>query len=388
MAFADRIRALTRNQKILVGTGVLVVVVLVIAVLVSAGGGSKQAATTTTSSSIASTTTTRPPVAPLTGLAQSDAAKLSRPALIAKVDNTPDAMSLQEGVDKADLVYVEEVEQGVTRLAVVFQSQDDTVGPVRSARTSDLEVAADLGNPLFCYSGANGGVLRMVRSGPMTDMGVDRPEATPVYLRNQHGQGVHRFFLPTDQIYAVARRGASTPPMLFTYRSPGTTGSTTSTTATTSTTSTAGVTPTAGAGEAAKSIQISYAGNSATTVRYDWTASGWARTQYGRPHVMADDKAQLTPKNVIVQFTPYHDSGFRDVTHALSPEATLTGSGEAWVFTGGTVVRGRWTRATRGVVTTYTDAGGKPIELTPGQTFVELVPSAGSVLGAGTVMIG
>jgi hypothetical protein len=38
-------------------------------------------------------------------------------------------------------------------------------------------------------------------------------------------------------------------------------------------------------------------------------------------------------------------------------------------------------------VTSFTDAGGQPIQLTPGQTFVELVPAPGSFLGQGTVTI-
>lgn len=174
MPFADRIRALSRNQKILVGAGIVVVLVLLVTVLVSAGGGKKAAVATTTTSTTITTTTTTPPVAPLTGVPQDDEAKRTRPALIVKVDNVPAAFPLQEGVESADVVYVEEVENGATRMAVVFQSKDDTVGPVRSARTSDLDIAGDLNNPYFCYSGANGGVLRLVRNGPMIDMGIDR----------------------------------------------------------------------------------------------------------------------------------------------------------------------------------------------------------------------
>jgi hypothetical protein len=287
--------------------------------------------------------------------------------MIVKVDNVPMAFPLQEGVESADVVYVEEVENGATRMAVVFQSKDDTVGPVRSARTSDLDIAGDLNNPYFCFSGANGGVLRLVRSGPMIDMGVDRAEATRVYTRNQRGSGLHRFFLPTKEIYDVGRPGAGTPPQLFTYRAKGV----------------------ASTGEAAGGIALSYAGGSATTVGYTWDAAsgGWQRTQNGAAHVMADSKARIAPKNVVVQFTPYSASPFVDVTGSRSPEAELVGSGEAWVFTDGKLVRGRWSRPARDQVTSFTDAGGKPIALTPGQTFVELVPAPGSFLGQGTVKV-
>ena len=355
----DRLRALSRNQKILIGAAVGLVVVLLAAVLVSAGEGeTPQAVTTTTTTTTRPTTTstTLAPVAPLTGVPQPDEARRTRPALIVKVDSAPAALVLQEGVENADLVYVEQVEQGAIRMAVVFQSNDDTVGPVRSARTTDIEIAADLGMPLFTYSGANGGVLRLVRNGPMIDMGVDRPEATPVFTRNQRGRGVHRFFLPTNEIYDVAREGAGTPPQMFTYRADGV----------------------ASGGEIAAGVQVGYGGGAATVIKYTWVDDGWVRVQNGRDHVMADSGAQIKPKNVVVQFVNYRASGFVDVTGASSPEAELVGEGEAWVFTDGKLIRGRWTRANRDAVTSYTDAAGNPIGLTPGQTFVELAPGAGS----------
>ena len=370
MAFTDRLRELTRNQKILIGAGIALVVVLLVSVLVFAGGGEDPPAaitTTTTTTTRPTTTTTEPPVAPLTGVPEADAARRSRPALIVKVDNVPQALPLQEGVEAADVVFVEEVENGATRMAVVYQSRDETVGPVRSARTSDLDIAGNMGMPYFVYSGANGGVLRLVRDGPMIDMGVDRSEATGVYTRNQRGRGLHRFFVPTNEMYEAGRPGAMTPPQMFTYRDESDTVT----------------------GEAAAGMNIAYAGGAATIVDYEWDAAarGWKRTQNGRAHVMADSKIQLTPQNVVVQFVPYSASDFVDVTGSRSPEAEMVGEGEAWVFTSGKLVRGRWSRPTRDAVTAFTDAGGQPIGLTPGQTFVELVPSSGSFLGAGTVTV-
>ena len=364
MSLADRLRGLSRTQKVVIAAAVVVVVALVAALAVTSGG-EDAATTTTTTTTEATTTTTVPPVAPLTGEPESDDARRERPALIVKVDNVPQAFPLQEGIENADIVYVEEVENGATRLAVVFQSKDDTVGPVRSARTSDLEIAGNLNMPFFAYSGANSGVLRLVREGPMIDMGVDRAEATRVYTRNQRGRGLHRFFIPTQEMYEAGREGAKTPPQLFTYREEGDLAT----------------------GEVAKGVQISYGGGAATTVGYEWDGAGWKRSQNGRAHVMADSQSHIAPENVIVQFAPYTASAFRDVTGARSPEVALVGEGEAWVLTDGKLIRGRWSRPSREQVTGFTDAAGAPIALTPGQTFVELVPAPGSFLGAGTVAI-
>ncbi|MEA3055440.1 MAG: hypothetical protein QOD30_872, partial [Actinomycetota bacterium] len=127
----------------------------------------------------------------------------------------------------------------------------------------------------------------------------------------------------------------------------------------------------------------------ATTVAYTWDAASksWQRAQNGAAHVMADTKTRIAPKNVVVQFTPYTASPFVDVTGSRSPEAELVGSGEAWIFTDGKLVRGRWSRPARDQVTSYTDAGGTPIGLTPGQTFVELIPAPGSFLGQGSARV-
>ncbi|HEX2065106.1 MAG TPA: DUF3048 C-terminal domain-containing protein, partial [Acidimicrobiales bacterium] len=101
----------------------------------------------------------------------------------------------------------------------------------------------------------------------------------------------------------------------------------------------------------------------------------WRRSQDGRPHVDTAG-AQVAPKNVVVQFVHYRDTGLRDRSGAVVPEGEIQGEGEAWVLTDGKVVRGRWRKPTAEAVTQYVDAAGAPIPLTPGQTWVEL-PSPG-----------
>jgi hypothetical protein len=81
---------------------------------------------------------------------------------------------------------------------------------------------------------------------------------------------------------------------------------------------------------------------------------------------------------VVIQFTEYQNSGYIDVSGAPSPEAILVGEGEAWVLTGGKLVRGRWVRPDAGAVTQYLDAAGQPIPLKPGRTWVELPEPGGA----------
>jgi len=337
----------------------VVVPVLAFAVLAVAcsGGGKKQATTTTTAK--VTTTTAPPPAAPLTGLPQADASKLSRPALMVKVDNTPKGFAVQEGIDKADIVFVEQTEQGTTRLAAVFQSQDTTVGPVRSARTSDVDVAGALNHPMLAYSGANGGVLRQLRAGPLVDVGIDARGVTPIYTKNQRGNSnnLYRYFLPIADIYTARGKDGGTPAPLFAYRAKGE----------------------ASTGDAVKGVRVGYGGGAATVVTYQWNGKdGWDRTQNGTAHVMANNHQRISPQNVVILVTPYKNSGFTDVLGSPSPQAVLEGSGEAWFLSDGKLLKGTWSRPGPVGPFTFSGAFGVAVKLTPGQTFIELAPGAGS----------
>jgi hypothetical protein len=349
-------RNLSRNQRIAFGAIAAVVVVglLAAAIVVAGGDDAEPSATpTTTTTEATTTTTTAPPVAPLTGL-PGDPAFLARPALMVKVDNTPRAFEVQEGIDLADVVVVEQVEGGVTRLAAVYHSRDALVGPVRSARTSDLAIARNFGRPLFAFSGANGGVLGMINeTDALVSAGIDRGgEIGEVYARNRRGQGLLRFYIPTAEMYEAMPGEGVAPPPLFTYRPAGAPG----------------------VGNPVNGLTVTYGGGRLiTTMTYQWNGTGWSRSQDGNPHVMVGGGPQIAPANVVVMVTPYRDSGFVDSTGAPSPEAVLEGSGEAYALTDGGLVPGRWTVGPDSRIV-LTDVAGGPIGLTPGQTWIELAP--------------
>ncbi len=325
-----------------------------LALVASACGGDDDKEPTTTTVK-ATTTTTAPPVAALTGLPLADAGLRGRPALVVKIDNTSKALGKQAGLNAADLVYVEQVEGGATRLAAVFQSSDaDAVGPVRSARTSDYDIVKNLNRPLFAYSGANGGVEKGIKASPLINVGVTAKQKA----YSKRGSGVLRFFASTEELYD-GEEGAAPGP-LFTYRPIGAPVTTPS-------------------AEATGGVDISYGGTSKTMVKWVIDGDGWLRSQSGVAH--ADDAGKrVNPANVIVQFVDYRPSGYVDVTGSSSPEAVLVGAGEVWVFSGAKLVRGRWSRPSPESVTALSDASGQPITLAPGRTWVELAPVASAAV--------
>jgi DUF3048 family protein len=288
-----------------------------------------------------------PGPSPLTGL---PGPAPNRPALIVKIDNAPKARP-QVGLNQADVVVEEMVEGGITRFAAIFHSQDaDPVGPVRSARSTDIGVASPLQRPLFAYSGANRVFEEQVRSAPLIDVGVKA--APDRYYRERSRRAPYNLFSRTTALFQLSPPDAAIPPALFSYRAAGQ--------------------PAAGAGMIA--IQRSGIGW-ATPVEWEWdqAVGAWWRSQGGRRHVDAAGRG-VAPANVVIQFVDYRDTGLRDSSGAVVPEADVIGEGDAWILTGGQLIPGRWTKPSAETVTRYADSAGADIQFAPGRTWLELAP--------------
>lgn len=305
--------------------------------------------------------TTRPNVpappttaaSPLTGLPM-DIKRSRRPVLVVKIDNAPMARP-QSGLNQADVVFEEGVEGGITRFAALFHSDESKpVGPVRSARTTDIKVLSALRHPLFAYSGANATFQRSVHAAPLVDVGVDaHPDR---YHRDSSRPSPYNLFSDTTGLFDLAPDNAVPPPALFSFRSPG-------------------AAPSGPGATAVSRARVWWQASKMTEAIWEWdaTAKGWRRTQNGEVHVDAGGR-QVTPANVVVQFVTYRDTGQVDSTGTAVPEADVVGSGDAWVLTGGMLIPCRWSKASDTDITRYTDSSGAEVQLARGKTWVELVP--------------
>ena len=317
------------------------------------------------------TTTAAPagPTYPLTGLPSDDEARRTRPALVVKIDNNEGARP-PVGINQADVVYEEEIEAGFTRFAAVFQSQDaDPVGPIRSARISDIELLANLNRPLLAWSGANPVTASAIRSADLVDVGFDA--VTDEYDRATNRPAPSNLFATTTGLYAHAA-DARFAPALFQYES-GAEPTTTTTTAPAGAVASTTVappgapTPVAGGRVAFRSRDIAYV--------WDETRAGWIRFQDGTPY--ADDKNEVAaPTNVVFLYIDYVCCP----TVPGTPEAQTVGEGDAAVFVDGHFIDARWSRPSAADVWNLTDkATGQPVLLAPGRTWVELAnPGTGS----------
>ena len=118
------------------------------------------------------TTTAPPPACPLTGEPAPGGSVPQRPAMAVKIDNYP-AGRPQSGLDKADIIFEEPVEGGITRFAAVFQCQNAAlIGPVRSARNIDIGILGQLGNPLLAHVGGIDPVIANIDASPIVNVDI------------------------------------------------------------------------------------------------------------------------------------------------------------------------------------------------------------------------
>ncbi len=328
-------------------TKVLVALAIVLA-LAGCGGGKGAAKTAATPPTTAKPAP--PPVAPLTGLPDPLGAARKRCAITVKIDNTQ-AGHPKYGVEQADVVYEEVVEDGYTRLAAVFNAQaPDRVGPVRSVRKTDQSLVWPLGG-IFAYSGGAPYAIASIDTAPV--MRLDETRAGPLMFRDRSRRKPLNLYAHLDFMYS--RCGTPVPPRaLFTYR---------------------GAHDAVG-GVSAASVRVGFLGEFAVTWAWDAPSGTWKRSIFGSPELVASG-AQLAPNNVVVMFVSY--VGGDPSHHNIGAEAVVTGHGKAVVFTAGKQILGTWSRPDKNQPAQLLDAAGKVIELTPGPTWVELPDTSYSV---------
>jgi hypothetical protein len=327
-------------------------VALVVAGLIFASCSGSSDSTSTESvvdSSVVSaeetTTTTTIPIvrAPLTGAQAPDESVLGRPALVVKIDNHPKSRP-QWGLNQADIVFEENVEQ-LTRFAAVYHSQgSDPVGPIRSGRLQDINLLASFNGPLFAWSGGNAQVSAAIRKSTMVDLSHSSANEAGGFRRESSRVAPHNLVAETSKLWTLAPADAIPPLPQFEYRADGETVPTDS--------------------KPAGAVKISMDG---VDIMWEWSPENltFVRSQDDKPHVDMQD-VRINAPNVVVVSVVYTKSG-------SSPVAKSVGSGEVWVYTAGKLIQGSWERLDPLKPFVFKDTKGAVIKLTPGRTWVEVI---------------
>ena len=286
-------------------------------------------------------------LAPLTGELVPVGA-LTAPSLAAKVDNHEDARP-QFGLERTDLVFEELVEGGLTRYAALWHSDvPDDVGPVRSIRPMDPDLLSPFGG-IVAYSGGQPQFVEAMQNTPVLNVIFDRDDSG-VFRRVDDRESPHDVVLSAADL--VDRHpDLAAPERQFDYAD------------------SAAAAGAATAGEAAGTIVTRFSDSSERSWTWDPAGAAYLRSQDGAPDLDADD-TRLSATNVVVLSVSVDRS--TDV-----PRTLLEGTGQAWVSANGSTLPATWTKEAPAAPIRLTDADGAAIDLAPGNTWIELVPTDG-----------
>ncbi len=294
------------------------------------------------------TGTVAPPVRAslLTGLPVADG-----PVLAVKIDNTAPARP-RVGLGSADVVYVEPVEGGLTRLNAVYSTRMPAeVGPVRSGRVSDASILASYGRVAFAYSGASRYTNRRLASAPLVNVSMD--SGGTGYRREPRRRAPYNVI--ADPAALLRRAGGSVPPnpVGFTF----------------------GALPPGGT-----PVERATTSYPAATIAFAWSV------QQRRFVLYTDGTADVDPagtlhgaSTVVFQHVQVVASDNRDSTGARTPDVVLTGRGAAEILRDGVAFSAAWSRNHADDPTSFTWRGA-PLPFAPGNIWVVLVSTSQSVV--------
>lgn len=314
---------------------VIAVVAVVLVVLVNVDKPAPVAApptTTTTTTTTTSPTKTKPkPPSRLPA------------ALVVKIDNVAQARPAT-GLGSADAIYVEPVEGGLTRLlAVYWGKRPGVVGPVRSARETDLQLVGYMRRPVLAYSGSARRIKRVL-------LAADVVHANPTtvgraFYRAGGNPIPHNMYVDPQRLPSTP--GVGTP--LRTGKAPK-------------------------GGKLVSSRHVSYRAAS-FDFKWSWGAKRWSISVDGGP-MYSTESGRLSASTVVVQRVRIvSGQKVRASGGGYSPVARTVGRGRATVLRNGRAFEGYWWRPSKGRETVYRTKNGDRIPLARGKVWVLLVPS-------------
>lgn len=308
---------------------------------------------------------------PLTGTPAPGGVAPQRPAIAVKVDNyssgplpQPYARP-QAGLDRADVIFEEQVEGSITRFVAVFQCRGaPLVGDVRSARLLDIGIASELNHPLLVHVGGIAPVLNEIDKSTLHN--VDLGNYASLLINPPDRVAPYDDFVSTASIWGLFPHDHTAPSPIFTYSKA------------------------APAGRRVSQIHLDWSitsdiywrwdARSGTWLRYYDNAAGEPGPAVIQPDVLQDG-VQNQAQNVIIQvvhisFLPWLEN-YEGGHEVYAPIANT--SGPAYVFRNGEVIEGTWSHASLTSPTVFTTSTGKVIDLSPGRTWVEVYPSTAPI---------
>lgn len=291
--------------------------------------------------------TTTGPVSYTTGLPFDGAYK----PVLAVIENSAAARP-QTGLQSADVVYEVPVESSITRFVCVFSDTiPDGIMPVRSGRVPFLYIQHEWDAVFMHYggsgSGGGAGEASFYDHELYKDIKFDvdglKGKWSDYYHRVAGKSAPHNVYGDVKGAQALYDYDPEPLPWLFGDA--------------------------AYAGDTVTDIALPMSSGQSNYVTYAYDAANevYLRSMGGKAFASAETEAQVSVKNIIVQYSTYKTvSGVK--------LWKLTGGGDADFYIGGKLVKGRWDRPSVEDPTMFYDAQGQQIVLKPGNTWIHIHP--------------
>ena len=271
------------------------------------------------------------------------------PVLAVKIDDT-NAAHPQIGVEDAEIVYIEQVEAGLTRLAAIYSTViPQRIGPVRSARISDIDILNQFGRVAFAYSGAQRKLLPVIAAANLEDLGAQRQSPT-IYTTDPARRSPFAMVLRADLLMQKIKDNnlpvdlAKSVGFVF------------------------GDLP-----EGGKPVQQVVMNWPSATYSAQWSEkeSRWHLSHNGKLN-LAESGIVLGPTTLVIQMVKISPSEYGDKFGGITPLSETVGTGKAYVLRNGEVFSATWNRPFPDSGTTFSLADGSTMNFAAGQIWVAL----------------
>lgn len=274
------------------------------------------------------------------------------------VNNTPVAVKVQTGLNRAFLIYELPTEGRTSRLLALFKNVDDdlTVGTIRSARHYFLDYCFE-SDAIFVHYGWSHYAEDAVHETGIDD--INGLTDSPFWRDNPENLGNdHTAYTSIAQDKACAAEKGFAPDadnasdtILLNY-DPGDIDLSDR-----------------GDVMSADSVSVPYGADHGTVFTYDSEKGEYDRIVNGEPNTDYYTGEQFTAKNIIVE----------KVTHEMTDDNYYwnigdIGSGEGYFITGGKAVPITWSKESQRAKTHYYYADGTQITVSDGRTYIEVQP--------------
>ena len=257
-----------------------------------------------------------------------------------KFDDTS-AAHPQDGVESADIVYITEVEAGFTRLMGIYSSNyPEVLGPIRSARISDLSILGEYGKIGYLYSGAQSKMRPVISAANLVNLSAERNPPS-IYFNDPARRSPYSMMVRPNLLLEKAGD-------VELAKEPGWKHG-------------------ARAEDAKKIISAKVEWpNASYEALWSFDEKRFLLKHNGRANI-ASSGIQLGSTMMVIQMVKISPSEYGDKFGGVTPKSEVIGSGHGYLLRNQRVVKALWNRASLSEPTTWSLEDGSPAYFARGQ---------------------